>query len=136
MTAERDHGDGLTPQERLAVSREALIAQLYGAEYSEESRSHPFDTFDAIEEPRPRRADGTGPRAYSWSAVASNVVRRWWRRHPANAAGQLALPVLERYARDGRAAALMRPWTEEIATQQAWEAALGLDAQRGAAAGV
>jgi alkylation response protein AidB-like acyl-CoA dehydrogenase len=34
---------------------------------------------------------------------------------------------LERYARDARAAALMRPWTEEIATQQAWEAALGLD---------
>ncbi|HEV8472723.1 MAG TPA: acyl-CoA dehydrogenase family protein [Methylomirabilota bacterium] len=33
---------------------------------------------------------------------------------------------LERYARDARAGALMRPWTEEIATQQAWEAALGL----------
>jgi alkylation response protein AidB-like acyl-CoA dehydrogenase len=31
---------------------------------------------------------------------------------------------LERYARDARAGALMRPWTEEIATQQAWEAAL------------
>jgi alkylation response protein AidB-like acyl-CoA dehydrogenase len=42
---------------------------------------------------------------------------------------------LERYARDARAAALMRPWTEEIATQQAWEAALGLDGQRGAGAG-
>ena len=41
---------------------------------------------------------------------------------------------LERYARDARAAALMRPWTEEIATQQVWEAALGVDAQRGAAA--
>ena len=35
---------------------------------------------------------------------------------------------LERYARDARAGALMRPWTQEIATQQAWEAALGLDA--------
>jgi alkylation response protein AidB-like acyl-CoA dehydrogenase len=42
---------------------------------------------------------------------------------------------LERYARDARAAALMRPWTEEIAMQQAWEAALGLDEQRGGAAG-
>ena len=42
---------------------------------------------------------------------------------------------LERYARDARAAALMRPWTEEIATQQAWEAALDLDGQRGDAAG-
>ena len=33
---------------------------------------------------------------------------------------------LERYARDARAAALMRPWTQDIATQQAWEFALGL----------
>jgi alkylation response protein AidB-like acyl-CoA dehydrogenase len=41
---------------------------------------------------------------------------------------------LERYARDARAAALMRPWTEEIAMQQTWEAALGLDGQRGGAA--
>jgi len=32
---------------------------------------------------------------------------------------------LERYARDARAGALMRPWTEDIAIQQAWEAALG-----------
>ena len=37
------------------------------------------------------------------------------RRHP-----------LERYARDARAGALMRPWTQDIATQQAWECALGL----------
>jgi alkylation response protein AidB-like acyl-CoA dehydrogenase len=40
---------------------------------------------------------------------------------------------LERYARDARAAALMRPWTQEIAMQQAWETALGLDGQGGAA---
>jgi alkylation response protein AidB-like acyl-CoA dehydrogenase len=33
---------------------------------------------------------------------------------------------LERYARDARAAALMRPWTQDIATQQAWEFALGI----------
>ena len=31
---------------------------------------------------------------------------------------------LERYARDARAAALMRPWTEELAVQQAWQTAL------------
>jgi len=33
---------------------------------------------------------------------------------------------LERYARDARAGALMRPWTQDIATQQAWEFALGI----------
>jgi alkylation response protein AidB-like acyl-CoA dehydrogenase len=36
---------------------------------------------------------------------------------------------LERYARDARAGALMRPWTQDIATQQAWEVALGLAAR-------
>ena len=42
---------------------------------------------------------------------------------------------LERYARDARAAALMRPWTEELATQQAWQTALGLDRQPTATSG-
>ena len=32
---------------------------------------------------------------------------------------------LERYARDARAAAVMRPWTQDIAVQQAGEYALG-----------
>jgi len=36
---------------------------------------------------------------------------------------------LERYARDARAAALMRPWTEELAVQQAWQSELGMNAQ-------
>jgi alkylation response protein AidB-like acyl-CoA dehydrogenase len=38
---------------------------------------------------------------------------------------------LERYARDARAAALMRPWTQELAMQQAWEVALGLGERPG-----
>ena len=42
---------------------------------------------------------------------------------------------LERHARDARAAALMRPWTQEIAVQQAWQTALGLDGKLGGAAG-
>jgi len=33
---------------------------------------------------------------------------------------------LERFARDARAGAVMRPWTQDIATQQAWEVALGV----------
>jgi alkylation response protein AidB-like acyl-CoA dehydrogenase len=40
--------------------------------------------------------------------------------------GMLKRYPLERYARDARAAALMRPWTQDIATQQAWEFALGI----------
>jgi alkylation response protein AidB-like acyl-CoA dehydrogenase len=42
---------------------------------------------------------------------------------------------LERYARDARAAALMRPWTQDIATQQAWEFALGIGRAASAPAG-
>jgi alkylation response protein AidB-like acyl-CoA dehydrogenase len=34
---------------------------------------------------------------------------------------------LERYARDARAAALMRPWTQDIATEEAWRSALRLN---------
>jgi alkylation response protein AidB-like acyl-CoA dehydrogenase len=40
--------------------------------------------------------------------------------------GMLKRYPLERYARDARAAALMRPWTQDIATQQTWEFALGI----------
>jgi hypothetical protein len=32
---------------------------------------------------------------------------------------------LERYYRDARAGAVMRPWSQDIATQQIWETALG-----------
>ena len=32
---------------------------------------------------------------------------------------------LERYYRDARASAVMRPWTQDITTQQVWETALG-----------
>jgi len=57
-----------------------------------------------------------------WAAVASHLARHWWRRHPANAIGHLARPILASYARKepaklivGAAAAgalivLTRPW--------------------------
>lgn len=38
---------------------------------------------------------------------------------------------LERYYRDARAAAVMRPWTQDLATQQAWETALATPAPTG-----
>jgi alkylation response protein AidB-like acyl-CoA dehydrogenase len=40
--------------------------------------------------------------------------------------GMLKRYPLERYYRDARASAVMRPWTQDIATQQAWETALGM----------
>ncbi|HET7837995.1 MAG TPA: hypothetical protein VFL43_19415 [Variovorax sp.] len=111
MGAERQ---SLTPQERLAMSRRALVAQLQGDRHEAAP-----DELYALPAPAGR------PAAYdhfAWSSVARGVVRRWWRRHPANAAGQLARPLLERYAREepaklvGAAAAagalvvLVKPW--------------------------
>ncbi len=66
------------------------------------------------------RAGGARDRAEElWSGLTQEAIRigggrAFLKRYP-----------LERYARDARAAALMRPWTEEIAVQQAWEAAFG-----------
>ncbi|MDR6537373.1 hypothetical protein [Variovorax soli] len=109
---------GLTPQQRLAVSRRALVAQLQG-------REHPHDAagpFEASEpEPQSARRETVLDRI-AWVAVARRVAQRWWRRHPANAAGQLARPLIERYARErpaqlmvaaagaGALIVLIRPW--------------------------
>lgn len=93
----------LTPQQRLAISRRALVRQLNGGE---EEAHHPLREADddleyahhdsptaAHEAPAQDRGGNV------WGSVARSVVQRWWRRHPAHAAGQLARPLLEHYAR-------------------------------------
>jgi len=54
--------------------------------------------------------------------MARGMARHWWQRHPLHAAGQLARPVLEKYAQQeplklvavaaavGAAVVLTRPW--------------------------
>jgi hypothetical protein len=104
----------LSPQQRLAQSRRALVTQL-NAHRPEADRD------DLYAVPPPPVRPGAFDR-FAWSALGRGVVRRWWRRHPANAVGQLARPLLERYAREqpaklvGAAAAagalvvLVKPW--------------------------
>ncbi|MDM0015977.1 hypothetical protein [Variovorax saccharolyticus] len=111
MPAERGEP---TPQQRLAQSRRALVAQLQGRR-----RDPPEDELYPV---APPPGSPGGFDQFAWSSVARGVVRRWWRRHPANAVGQVARPLLERYAREqpakliGAAAAagalvvLVRPW--------------------------
>jgi len=77
-----------TPQQRLAISRRALVEQFQGT--GERRNHHPG---------RP----GRPPRrslvdSVPWGPMARSMAQRWWRRHPVNAAGQLARPVIERYA--------------------------------------
>lgn len=108
--------DALTPQQRLAISRRALVNQLGGA---------PASQRDDAEASGPLLSMATPSRVldrFAWTSMARKVATRWWRRHPANAAGQLARPLLERYAKQqpvklvataavaGALIVLLRPW--------------------------
>ncbi|SFM06883.1 hypothetical protein [Variovorax sp. OV329] len=99
----------LSAQERLAISRHALVSQLHGS-----------NAPAAAAAPRPAHKSLLG--GLEWAPLARGVARHWWQRHPVHAAGQLVRPVLERYAHDeplklvavaaavGAAAVLVRPW--------------------------
>lgn len=121
----------LTPQQRLALSRRALVRQLHGGRDAEPAAQPAFgsgayadadDGLEALggEAPQDPRAAHGG--ALPWLPMARSMAERWWRRHPAHAAGQLARPLLERYARKqpaklmaiaaatGAVIVLVRPW--------------------------
>ena len=96
----------LTAQQRLAISRHALMSQLQGGHRPQAHRGE-----------RPALPGGM-----AWAPVARGMARHWWQRHPLHAAGQLARPVLEKYAREeplklvavaaalGAAVVITRPW--------------------------
>jgi len=117
----------LTPQERLALSRRAIVRHLNDEE--EVPRDNARGRHDAAQEDHPEmHAAGGANRGTSsrnrrrWASMARSMTERWWRRHPAHAAGQLARPVLEHYARKepaklmaaaaatGAAIVLLKPW--------------------------
>ncbi|MET3440715.1 hypothetical protein ABIC94_001469 [Variovorax paradoxus] len=117
----------LTPQERLALSRRAIVRHLNDEE--DEPRDHARSRHDAAQEDDPEmHASGGANRESSsrnrrrWASMARSMTERWWRRHPAHAVGQLARPLLEHYARKepaklmavaaatGAAIVLVKPW--------------------------
>lgn len=97
----------LSAQQRLAISRHALVSELQGKESPPRER---------------RRSAGSMLGGMDWAPMARGMARHWWQRHPVHAAGQLARPVLERYAREqplklvaaaaavGAVVVLARPW--------------------------
>lgn len=109
-----EHPSGLTPQERLALSRRALVRELHGGQETRDRQERAAfadgetDANDAGAAFEGQRAHGARPsgrggrngNARLWTSVARSMAERWWRRHPAHAVGQLARPVLEHYARD------------------------------------
>jgi hypothetical protein len=120
----------LTPQERLALSRRALVRQLNGgrdepgydetdAGWHDGAHAQAAAMQGAAYAPNDERAAHA---SLPWFSMARSMTERWWRRHPAHAMGQLARPVLERYARKepaklmamaaatGAVLVLVRPW--------------------------
>ena len=115
----------LTPKERLAISRQALVRQFEGRKprHARAPAVQALDDIDDVDElPRNEVPYESSGARFGWTSMGRSVLRRWWRRHPANAVGQLARPLLERYAREepaklvGAAAAtgalvvLVKPW--------------------------
>ncbi|MBK5205562.1 MAG: hypothetical protein JJD98_09175 [Polaromonas sp.] len=100
----------LTPLERLAASRKALIRHMSG-----DGRT-PEDHGD-FEGDEPFHAASSG----AWETV-KQAMRTFWRNHPVGVAIDLARPVIGKYAEEqpfkllgisasiGAAAVLLRPW--------------------------
>lgn len=118
----------LTPQERLALSRRALVRHLngedeeplesrHGGRYTAQEDDPQMYAPEGAQQETPSRSN-----RHRWTSMARSMTERWWRRHPAHAVGQLARPLLEHYARKepaklmaiaaatGAAIVLVKPW--------------------------
>jgi hypothetical protein len=103
-----------SPQERLAISRRAIVRNM-----SRDSRSR--DDADSPNpdetEQRPASSGSSG----TWEVV-KHAIQAWWHHHPVSMAFDLARPAIGHYAEDkpfkllgiaaglGAAAVLFRPW--------------------------
>ena len=102
----------MTPQERLALTRKALVRHM-----NRHHRDHEVEMGDETSE-----ADATGPVRPGLFSALQQAVRVWWYRHPASSAVEFARPLLGDYARVhpfkllggaaavGAATVLIRPW--------------------------
>ena len=105
----------LTPQERLAVSRKAIVRYM-----TQDDAPSAGQRRYAHKDDDP--GDGSTQNQRSHWQVIKRAVRAWWQHHPAQLAFDLAQPVLGRYAEEkplrllgvaagvGAAVVLLRPW--------------------------
>ncbi len=112
----------LSPQERLAASRKALVRHM-----SRDARHDGRVPADSL--PAQEVADQASDKASSSSGFSSGTLRllkrglrTWWRHHPANFAVSVAQPLLGRYASQspfrllaisaglGAALVVIKPW--------------------------
>lgn len=105
----------LTPKERLAASRKAIVRYMNHEEARDntESGNSAADGLDGF---------GDAPGGDGMWAGIKHTAKVWWQHHPAQLALNLAKPALGRYAEEkplqllgiaaglGAAAVLIRPW--------------------------
>lgn len=103
----------VTPQERLAISRKAIVRNM---QRNGESESRADSEERTQGSPSAFNAEGTKWRAFKRAA------RAWWHNHPANVALDLAKPVIGDYAKKhplrvlgiaagvGAATVVIKPW--------------------------
>lgn len=113
MTSLPSHGSQLTAQERLLLSRRAIVNYM-----TQDDR--PASAQNRTDFGRQNGRSGF-VKSNAWQTI-KRTVRIWWQHHPAQIAIDLAQPVLGNYAREkplqllglaagaGAAAVLIRPW--------------------------
>jgi len=101
-----------TPQERLALSRKAIVRHMTRSNLTDE------ETRSADSDP----AEEQGHVRNGTFFVIKQALRMWWQRHPASTACSLAEPLIGKYAVEhpfkllafsaavGAATAVLRPW--------------------------
>ncbi len=106
----------LTPQERLAISRKAIVRHMNRHHRDAEER---FDSDIGEASVNGSPSDSSGPSVLEKIKYAA---RMWWHRHPASAAVELASPLLNDYVRAhpfkllgisaaaGAALVVIKPW--------------------------
>ncbi|MBH1957362.1 hypothetical protein [Polaromonas sp.] len=103
----------LTPQERLAISRKAIVRHM---------NRHHRDIEDRLDDDIDEVGESDSTTQGGALSTIKYAARMWWHRHPASAAIELASPLLSDYARahpfkllgisaaTGAAIVVIRPW--------------------------
>jgi len=103
-----------TPQERLAVSRQAIVKHMTQDDKTVGRSDGSYEIGD--------ESGSTSNRPSFWPSAFVRAVRTWWRHHPVSMAVDVAKPVVGRYASGhpftllgvaavaGAAIVVIRPW--------------------------
>ena len=104
----------LTPQERLAISRKAIVRHM--------NRHSSEDRMKEEDDDLPQDDNAYQQASQGKLGLAKHALQVWWHRHPASLAVELSRPILNDYAKShpfqllgisagtGAAIVVMRPW--------------------------